>query len=582
MGNNDEDDTTASPVAAPSDEDSELCALVSIDGVVTTHVLPHFGMIDIGRGSNCDIVIEHPSVSRHHATLQVKPLVITDAQSRNGTRVRGNSLAPGISVRLEIGEAIQLGQATVLIHHKRLVEETPGLATARTVDALLRQLEIECARSARSGSPFAYVRVQMERGEISYEQLRATMRMTDVVADDHGSFQLLLPDTPSDQVAGAIARITGLLGQRNAEARIGVARYPYDGTTAEALVARVWEQLEGPQVRSATEMDAVRALIAQVAVSDVSVLIYGETGVGKELCAEMLHRQSRRSNKPFVKLNCSTISESLIESELFGHERGAFTGATAATQGLLEAGDGGTVFLDEIGELPLPAQAKLLRVLEERVVRRVGSTVGRTLDIRFIGATNRMLPEEIDAGRFRRDLYYRINGVTVTIPPLRERQGEIAGLARAFAAKPRTNSVPTDLEDDALAALQRHQWPGNVRELRNTIERAVLFAAGGPIKAEHLTLQEAQPPRRSSGVTIPIERLSSSDITTLDDSRFGDGRSSDSRLADSIAEVERRRILDALERCGGNQTRAARMLGISRNTLLSRLDAYGLPRPRKT
>jgi len=423
--------------------------------------------------------------------------------------------------------------------------------------------------------------VQLERGEISYEQLRATMRMTDVVADDAGGFQLLLPDTPSDQVAGAIARITGLLGQRNAEARIGVARYPYDGTTAEALVARVWEQLDGPLPRTATEMDAVRALIAQVAVSDVSVLINGETGVGKELCAEMLHRQSRRSGKPFVKLNCTTISESLIESELFGHERGAFTGAIAATQGLLEAGDGGTVFLDEIGELPMPAQAKLLRVLEERVVRRVGSTVGRTLDVRFVCATNRMLPEEIDAGRFRRDLYYRINGVTITIPPLRERPGEIAGLARAFAAKPRVNVAPTDLEDDALAALQRHQWAGNVRELRNTIERAVLFAAGGPIRSEHLTLQEAQPPKRNSGPTMPIERVSASDITTLDDSRFGDSRS-DSRLADSIAEVERRRILDALERCGGNQTRAARMLGISRNTLLARLDAYGLPRPRKS
>jgi transcriptional regulator with AAA-type ATPase domain len=502
-------------------------------------------------------------VSRHHALLQVTPLQITDQNSKNGTRVRGLTIEPGIATPLTIGEAVQLGQVSILVHRQQaVVEDVRGSAHRWSSEALVRQLEVECARSARSGSPFAYARVHVESGELPYEQLRATLRMTDVIADSRRRFELLLPDTSAEQVAGAIARVTGLLARCGAAARIAVARYPYDGTTAEALIARVWEQLEAPP--GATEMDGVRALIAQVAASDVSVLISGETGVGKELCAEMVHRQSPRAMRPFVKLNCSTITESLIESELFGHERGAFTGATASTPGLLEAGQGGTVFLDEIGELPLLAQAKLLRVLEERVVRRVGSTVGRTLDIRFVCATNRYLPDEVDAGRFRRDLYYRINGVTISIPPLRERPGEIGALARAFAVRPRGNTAPATLADDLFDALAHHRWPGNIRELRNTVERALVLAGGGRVKPEHLTLE----PRRSSVPTMPIERLTPPEAAPS--------------LANAVAEVERQRILDALERCGGNQTRAARMLGISRNTLLTRLDTYGLPRPRKS
>src|SRR5690606_28757615 len=257
-----------------------------------------------------------------------------------------------------------------------------------------------------------------------------------------------------------------------------------------------------------------RAMIAQVATSDVSVLITGETGVGKELCAEMIHRQSRRATRPFMKLNCSTLTESLIDSELFGHERGAFTGAMSTRHGLFEASDGGTVSLDGIGELPLPAQAQLLRVLEDRRVRRVGSTVDRELDVRFVGATNRSLIDEVEAGRFRRDLYYRISGVTITIPPLRERVGEIAGLARAFAARPRgsTSGVKKSLGEDVLAALRQHPWRGNIRELRNTVERAVLLAGDRRVKAEDLTLDPSSP-SRSSVPTMPMDRITITELS---------------------------------------------------------------------
>jgi DNA-binding NtrC family response regulator len=569
----DDDETTSVDLGPLPEPETGLCAQINIDGVVTTHPLPASGVLEVGRSTMCDLVIEHASVSRRHALLQIAPLQITDHDSRNGTRVRGEPIAPGVPAAFAVGEIVTLGHISLAVHRKHVTEELGGSAHRSSSETLIRQLETECARSARSGSPFAYARVHVTSGELPSEQLRGMLRQTDVVADIRGRFELLLPDTSAEQVTGAIARVTQLLARCGAQARIAVARYPFDGTTTEALIARVWEQLDAAPDAGVTEMDAVRAMIAQVAVSDVSVLITGETGVGKELCAEMVHRQSRRAGRPFVKLNCSAITESLIESELFGHERGAFTGANTQTVGLLESGQGGTVFLDEIGELPLLAQAKLLRVLEERIVRRVGSTVGRTLDIRFVCATNRDLPDEVEAGRFRRDLYYRINGVTISIPPLRERPTEIAALARAFALHPRGNTSPATLPDDVLESLARHPWPGNVRELRSTIERGLVLAGGGRIKPEHMTVSSG-PPRRASGPTIPFDRISSSEIPTQP--------MAEPSLASAVAEVEKRRILDALERCGGNQTRAARMLGISRNTLLTRLDAYGLPRPRKS
>ena len=334
--------------------------------------------------------------------------------------------------------------------------------------------------------------------------------------------------------------------------------------TPEQLSAHAWDLLHrAPGVPTA--MDAVRALVTQVAAADVSVLITGETGVGKELCAEMIHRLSARGGKPFVKLNCAVFVESLIESELFGHERGAFTGAVTARAGLFETGDGGTVFLDEIGELPLPVQAKLLRVLGGR--RRAARRRDHRQDPRR-ALHLRDEPHARRRGRrrpFRRDLYYRINNVTIEIPPLRERRGEIAGLARAFAARSRSAHGAVVFADDAIGALERHACPGNIRELRSTIERALMVAAGAPIRATHLSIE--RPSQRTVDTTMPIPTVAYDGTTSL---------------AASVAELERKRILDTLERCGGNQTRAARELGISRNTLLARLDTYGLPRPRKS
>ncbi len=287
-------------------------------------------------------------------------------------------------------------------------------------------------------------------------------------------------------------------------------------------------------------------LVPRIARSDISVLLIGETGVGKDVMARKIHGLSPRHAAPLVSLNCGALPEALLESELFGHESGAFTGATTAKPGLLETAQGGTVFLDEIGELAAAAQVKLLRVLEDRRVLRVGGVQARPIDVRFVAATNRDLRVEIAAGRFREDLYYRLSGITLAIAPLRERLAELPPLAELFArdAAAKLGRTPPIIDGVALARLHAHAWPGNIRELRNVIERAVLLGDGVRIGPDDVVFEAVGP-----------------DANPLPD--------------------ERSRIVAALQACAGNQTRAAAKLGISRKTLGIKMDAFGIPRPQK-
>jgi two-component system response regulator AtoC len=558
---------TATHVPALEDSPAQLCVLITVSGVVTTRLLPETGEVTIGREPSCDIVIAHSSVSRRHAMLRSSPLEIIDLGSRNGTRVRGVALEPRVAVPLAVGDSIQIGSMVIFIHASTQSDAELGVEATR--DSSAHRLELECSRSARTGSPFAFVRFETRSpGGDTLDALRNLVRTSDLVgSEDPFSVWALLVDTAPEPARHAVARMMQLLEQRDIRVTTGIACYPQHGVRAEQLSAHAWEQLSRPPDAPSTEMDGVREMIGQVAASDVSVLISGETGVGKELYAEMLHRLSPRATKPFVRLNCAAVVESLFESELFGHERGAFTGALSARAGLLEAGNGGTVFLDEIGELPLNMQSKLLRVLEERTVQRVGSVTAKLLDVRFIFASNRSLADEAEAGRFRRDLYYRINGVTITIPPLRERRAEIMGLVRAFTRRARPSGPLLELPPNVLARLERHAWPGNIRELRNVVERAVLLSSGGALRASQLALDAA-----TDIATRPIPR-----VTQELEPVAGEAPP----LPTAIADLERERIVQALEQCGGNQSRAARMLGISRNTLLSRLDQYGIARPRK-
>ncbi|HWO10228.1 MAG TPA: sigma 54-interacting transcriptional regulator, partial [Polyangiaceae bacterium] len=359
-----------------------------------------------------------------------------------------------------------------------------------------------------------------------------------------------------------------------------------------------------PPVLVDPEMRRVYDLLSRAAQSEVSVLIFGETGVGKEMMAETVHRRSRRAHRPYLQLNCAALPESLLESELFGHEKGAFTGAHASKVGLLESTDGGTVFLDEIGELGLGTQAKLLRVLEERTLLRVGGTKPRRISVRFVTATNRDLVRECRDGRFRSDLYYRISGLVVRIPPLRQRLGEIEPLSRHFLSMfcQALEQPEPPLADATLELLSSYDWPGNVRELRNVIERAALVAGREPIRPEHVMLD---PPisagRRSAPPDAQTQVISRAPVSTLPRSSgasmvpSGGRPPRSSRRSSAPASVrtsatppdgaaleeERTRLIAALDSCAGNQTRAAQMLGISRRQLISRIEFWQLPRPKK-
>jgi transcriptional regulator with PAS, ATPase and Fis domain len=305
-------------------------------------------------------------------------------------------------------------------------------------------------------------------------------------------------------------------------------------------------------------MIALHQLVDRVAGSDIHVLLLGETGVGKEVVAQAVHQRSSRAHGPFVRINCGALPENLIESELFGYERGAFSGADRQKLGLIETADKGTLFLDEIGELSAATQVRLLRTLEDRRVQRLGSLTSREVDVRIVSATNRDLDAEVVRGAFRQDLLFRVDGMSIYIPPLRERLTELDSLCALFldqAARRASRTAPT-VSPEAREVLHAHRWPGNVRELRNVMERALLLSSGSSLTAEHIVL-------RGNAREVPS------------------GASSAPPPAGASGELDRAAIVRALERNAGNQTLAAKELGISRGTLVARLEAFGIARPRK-
>lgn len=311
--------------------------------------------------------------------------------------------------------------------------------------------------------------------------------------------------------------------------------------------------------------------IRLIAPSDANVLIIGETGTGKELVARHVHRLSHRADAPFIAVNCGAFSESLVESELFGHEKGAFTGAFSAKPGWFEAANGGTLFLDEIGDLPLSMQVKLLRVLQEREVVRLGSRSSIPIDVRVLAATNVHLHDAVAAGHFREDLYYRLNVVHLAVPPLRERVGDILPLARHFidAYRLRLGYGAVELDDGAQRKLQGHAWPGNIRELENVIHHALLVCRHDMLGEADLQMSsfDAQRYRRSSNDTPPAspQQAFEEALHVL----FGDA---DEQLFERIENTVMR---VAFEFCHRNQVQAARLLGISRNILRARLIRAG-------
>jgi DNA-binding NtrC family response regulator len=309
----------------------------------------------------------------------------------------------------------------------------------------------------------------------------------------------------------------------------------------------------GRLVGSCPSMQEVYDLISRVARTSSTVLITGETGTGKDLIAETIHGMSRRAEKPFVAVNCGAVQPTLIESELFGHESGSFTGATRTRKGLFEQAAGGTLFLDEITEMPRDLQVKLLRVLENRIIQRVGGNRQIPVDVRLVAATNRSPEKAVEEGQLREDLLYRLKVFPIRVPPLRERDGDLDLLASYFLEELNADAEsPKRFAPDALDLVHSHDWPGNVRELRNVVERAFILAS------DEIT-----------GDQVQIERSSSARLS-------GSGLSIDVGI--SIAEAEKHLILATLDRLEGNKKRAAETLGISLKTLYNRLNSYGMGR----
>jgi two-component system, NtrC family, response regulator AtoC len=333
-------------------------------------------------------------------------------------------------------------------------------------------------------------------------------------------------------------------------------------------------------------MQTIFKVIEQVADTPSTVLITGESGTGKELVAKALHEQSSRKGEPFIKINCAAIPKTLMESELFGYEKGAFTGATSSKPGRFELADGGTLFLDEIGEIPVEMQVKLLRAIQESEFERVGGIKTLKVNVRLITATNRDLEQEIQRGNFREDLYYRLNVVPLQIPPLRLRKGDIPLLVAHIIKKfnERLKKNISGIADDALAALEGHTWPGNIRELENVLERTILFCKGERIERADLQLgsgggteMPVVPRTTSSGAMAPV----GDDDDDEDDGVVGEAAGSTSgSLKDIVraetSRVERELIVKALDETGGNVTQAARLLKISRKSLQMKMKELGL------
>ncbi|OGC10110.1 sigma-54-dependent Fis family transcriptional regulator [candidate division KSB1 bacterium RBG_16_48_16] len=370
--------------------------------------------------------------------------------------------------------------------------------------------------------------------------------------------------------------------------------------------------------------ETIRQLIEtidQVARTDISILITGESGTGKELVAKALHQRSKRRNEPLITVNSGAIPEGILESELFGHEKGSFTGAVGPRKGYFELADKGSIFLDEIGDLPLTIQVKLLRVLEGREFMRVGGTAAHQVDVRFITATNKNLEEEVRRGQFRQDLYYRLNAMHIRVPGLRERKEDIPLLVKKFAADfSRENHIEFNgFDDSALFALQQYSWPGNIRELRNTVEKAIVMERGQRITEMVLKKYIQSTDQRSHALPVPINKPKDeierefllrllleikSEISQLRELvlsgvripyRLGPWReefpaeyaeqisiedSEEQKQGRSIAEVERELIIDTLMRTGGNKRKTAEILGMSERTLYRKINRYGLRRGR--
>ena len=605
--------TVADPTAAFTDAIARERVLIAVysgpAAEARTRLLPlaDGGEITFGRTRVATVPIDSERVSRLHARIarQGPRVRVEDLASRNGTRVNGVRIDG--AVELASGDHIEIGPVTVVV-------SISGGAAGRTlldsVSHLDERLGAEADRAARYHRSAALLMVRIEgTGQAAVDRavdrVAAALRPMDTIAEyGPDEVAVLAPESgqeEAEELARRLAEAARAGSDGDIEVRIGVAVLPVHAAQAQELVDRARSALRAARaarvamvtadvreartperdvVVASPQMRRVYSLVDKVADTPVTVLIMGETGVGKEVVAEALHRRSSRSARPFVRLNCACLPETLLESELFGHEKGAFTGAERRKVGYFEAAQGGTIFLDEIGEIPPPMQAKLLRVLEERKITRVGGTQQIDVDVRVVCATNRDLEAEVARRAFREDLFFRVGGFSVVVPPLRDRRPEILPLADFFLAqmgRELGQAVPR-LTAAAQRALERYAWPGNVRELRNALERASVLATGSVIEVEDLPERVREAAAAAGGAAAGLGVAGASAVGGAAALELG-GEPGAVDVKQQIADIERSSILAVLDACGGNQTRAARKLGLSRRALIYRMEKHGLKPP---
>ncbi|PIE06234.1 MAG: hypothetical protein CSA75_00585, partial [Sorangium cellulosum] len=516
------------------------------------------------------------------------------------------------------GDVLGIGKVTLGFHgpsSRSQNRETlsPGLMRQRLLE--------ETERFLRYRRPLAVMVViakaqgRSDEGKLLRAVSRA-LRMVDVVAwDGQRELWILFPETSNTAMIPA-ERVLSAVCQAVPDAVGGVAQCPQDGISPDGLIAAARfaaQQAKAGQMLAVKEVDHTISigdrsivaadtimrelfeLIKRVASSEIPVLVMGETGTGKEIVAQAVHAWSKRKARRLVSINCAAVPETLLESELFGHEKGAFSGATSAKAGLFEEASGGTVFLDEIGECSPRTQAELLRVLETKRFTRIGSHRERDANVRIIAATNRPLEQEIEAGRFRQDLYFRLNTATVVVPPLRDRPMDLPVLARYFLEQgcKREARESMELSADAMQRIALHDWPGNVREIRNLMDFVAATVPGLVVEAQHLPSTVAA---RAAPWMLPTKKKESANAlpsaSPTASSALGPSvpamkaRNSKPRkfrnLYDEIRELEKTRIEEALEESEGVRVRAAELIGVPLRTLVTKIKVYGLaPAPQR-
>jgi DNA-binding NtrC family response regulator len=499
-------------------------------------------------------------------------LRVSDLDSHNGTLVNGQRLDGGRA--LSTGDVVTVGEVVLVVHAR--ARRTAG-CEALDERSWRRRLDDEVARAVEYKRPLAVMSIHGG----TQTQLVRLLRTIDVLGTfSDGEVMVCLPEADRAAAGRMAAVVSGALGPAS---RVGVATSPFDATDADSLVlaARAGARLAQPGGVGAggdaferlalgdrevllahPAMVRVYELLKRLASADLSVLIIGETGTGKENAAFAVHHYSPRASKPFIAVNCAALPETLVESTLFGYDKGAFTGATVAKAGLLETIDGGTLFLDEVGELALSVQAKLLRALETRKITRLGEHKERPIDVRLVTATHRVLEKDVEEGRFRRDLYFRIGAARVFVPPLRDRRCEIPLLFRellARAAERAGRSAP-DPTPATMRALLAHGWPGNVRELKHVAEYVAATVVDERVEPTDLPGELAALGAEPVSAPLPAALVEPGTRT----------------LAEELEEIERTRIAQALAASGGVKTRAAQTLGMPIRTFTMKVKQYGL------